>query len=572
MQSAQFIVQRLALANQAMNSKIFSHVPLSTNGQYIRLVKIKAVKDHGANELGLDLAVHQFTDSLAYNAASYEWGNAEAAAQIQINGQIVSIRQNLHDFLEILSQSAYKDEWLFIDAICIDQANILERNAQVQRMGDIYRQAQVVLVWLGPATPESDVIFNMCQTHAVSTEEDALAAISWEEEIGDALDTIYQRSYWTRLWIIQELLLARSIVFFCGPKLTPWSVFRRLPRSVKGIFYEGGFTGMDIKLGSTPRGRHARSVLSALEERSSKEDQTEQQLHKLVVNFGKAKCFDNRDRVFGLLGLACQKSPERQSLDVLADYSAEPSELFVRLLSNMTRKLDVYAARDIFDILELHTDLSVFTENGQLVNEISATISDLSFEVDFIHLGHLKHVSASLCDWCEMWKEREEAREKDAVATSNKDCTLHEIQAGRAQTALAAHNVGPYHAVWPKDCCVVSNGTSACEGDDVFVLMGTNLVIIQHIESRDELLDEEEVRFEIGYMAYSGDNDSVTAASQKLTEYLSRLPRKVVDVGWLTNSSGTKLERKITLQYTLTDAVLIVAHAATHTNYWSQDL
>ncbi|KAK1238236.1 hypothetical protein MKX08_002815 [Trichoderma sp. CBMAI-0020] len=549
-----------------MDSNVFSHVPLSTNGHHIRLVKIKAVQDHGANELMLDLAVHQFTDNIAYNAVSYEWGNAEAAAQIQINNQAVSIRQNLHDFLEILSQSSYKDEWLFIDAICIDQGNILERNAQVQRMGDIYRQARVVLVWLGPATPESDFIFDMCETHAVSVENDPLAAISWEGEIGDALDTIYQRSYWTRLWIIQELLLAKSIIFFCGSKLTTWSVFRRLPRSVKGIFYEGGFTGMDIKLGSTPRGRHARSLLGALEKRTSKKEQTEQQLYKLVVDFGNAKCLDNRDRVFGLLGLAGQKSTERQSLDVLADYSAEPSELFVRLLGNMPRELNIYAARDIFDILQLHTDLSVFTEDGQIVNKTSATISELSFEVDFVHLGHLKHMSASACDWCEMWKEGKEAREKDAEASSYQGFAVHEIQAGKSQTSWAAHNVGPYHAVWPKDCCVVNKDTSVCEGDDIFVLMGTNLAIIQHIEN------EAEVRFELGYMAYTGDNDSITTASQKLAKYLSRLPRKVVDLGWLTNSSGTKLERKITQQYTLADAVLIVAHAATHSNHWSQDL
>ncbi|PON21925.1 hypothetical protein TGAM01_v209181 [Trichoderma gamsii] len=555
-----------------MDSKVFSHVPLSTDGHYIRLVKIKNFEDHGAKELMLDLAVQQFTDDIAYNAVSYEWGNAEAAAQIQINNEDVSIRQNLYDFLQILSQSAYKDEWLFVDAICIDQGNILERNAQVQRMGDIYRQARVVLVWLGPATPESDVIFDMCETHAVSAEDDALAAISWEEEVGDALDTIYQRSYWTRLWIIQELLLARSIVFFCGPKLTTWSVFRRLPRSVKGIFYEGGLTGGDIKLGSTPRGRHARSLLSALERRSSKEDQTEQQLYKLVVDFGKAQCLDNRDRVFGLLGLAGQNSTERQSLDVLADYSAEPCELFVRLLSNMPRELNIYAARDIFDILQLHTNLSAFTEDGQIVKKILTSISELTFEVDFIHLGHLKHVSASTCDWCEMWKERKEAREKDAEAFLYQGYALHEIQAGKSQTSWAAHNVGPYHAVWPNDCCVVNKDTSVCEGDDVFVLMGTNLVIIQHIESKDDLSGEAEVRFELGYMAHTREFDSMIAASQNLARYLSRLPKRVVDLGWLTNESGTKLEKKITQQYTLTDVVLIVAHAATHSSHWSQDL
>lgn len=556
-----------------MISQGFSYTPLPTDDHYIRLVKIKNVVDNDASEVKLDQAVHPFTDGIEYNAVSYEWGNAEVAAQIQINNQSASIRQNLHDFLKILSRSAYKDVWLFVDAICIDQSNILERNAQVQRMGDIYRKAGAVLVWLGPASPESDLIFDMCETKVMSTEYDALISISWEDELGAALEAIYQRSYWTRLWIIQELLLAKSLIFFCGPKLTSWSVFRHLPRSVKGIHYKEGLTGgMQIRLGSTPRGRHARSLLSALDERSSNEYRKEQQLYSLVVNFGKAKCLDNRDRVFGLLGLAGQKSTKRQSLDVLADYAVDPSELFVRLLSNMPRELDIYAARDIFDILQLHTDLSIFTEHCQILNNIPEAISNLGFDVNFTQLGHLKHVSASTCEWCEMWKGSKEAGKKDASILICQGYTLYEIQAGRSQSALASHNVGPLHAVWPNDCCVVSKGTNVCEGDDVFVLMGTHLVIIRHIESKDGLPDGVEVRFELGYMAWTEKMDSITAASQSIAEYLSKLPRRVVDIDWLTNSSGGKLGRKITQQYTLRDIVFIVAHATYHSSHWSQDL
>lgn len=62
----------------------------------------------------------------------------------------------------MLAGSAYRDVYFFADAICINQDDIPERNAQVQCMGDLYAQAEEVLVWLGPGTAESDFIFDIC--------------------------------------------------------------------------------------------------------------------------------------------------------------------------------------------------------------------------------------------------------------------------------------------------------------------------------------------------------------------------------------------------------------------------
>lgn len=49
-----------------------------------------------------------------------------------------------------MARQDYSDQYLWIDALSIDQANVLERNHQVQQMAEIYSKAKYVLVWVGP--------------------------------------------------------------------------------------------------------------------------------------------------------------------------------------------------------------------------------------------------------------------------------------------------------------------------------------------------------------------------------------------------------------------------------------
>ena len=110
-----------------------------------------------------------------YEALSYIWGfednplevaskhSMEDVAEIQVVGSTDPLRyatlwvgQNLADSLRHLR---YKDmkRVLWIDAICINQADIVERNAQVSRMGDIFKMAESVIVWVGPSTEDSQL-------------------------------------------------------------------------------------------------------------------------------------------------------------------------------------------------------------------------------------------------------------------------------------------------------------------------------------------------------------------------------------------------------------------------------
>lgn len=85
-----------------------------------------------------------------FNCLSYAWGDALQTSTISVNGTNLAVGQNLYDFL--LRARKIKKIYsmpIWIDAICLNQADIPERNHQVRKMGDIYSSAKYVFVWLG---------------------------------------------------------------------------------------------------------------------------------------------------------------------------------------------------------------------------------------------------------------------------------------------------------------------------------------------------------------------------------------------------------------------------------------
>ncbi|KAF2124687.1 heterokaryon incompatibility, partial [Dothidotthia symphoricarpi CBS 119687] len=93
-----------------------------------------------------------------YAALSYTWGSAPynkgrpkgSTYQIVVNGVTRPVQQNLHDALDHLSSKIQDlDIPLFVDAICINQADMHERASQVRQMREIYENAELVVGWLG---------------------------------------------------------------------------------------------------------------------------------------------------------------------------------------------------------------------------------------------------------------------------------------------------------------------------------------------------------------------------------------------------------------------------------------
>jgi hypothetical protein len=130
---------------------------------------------------------------------------------------------------------------LWIDQLCINQEDNVEKGEQVQLMKAIYQGAKGVVAWLGPAADESDQLID---TPSRAGEEASRSRflqldLSAEErhlEYTDSYNRLVKRlgheptfpteslrsfvdkPYWTRVWIVQELSLARDVLFACGNK------------------------------------------------------------------------------------------------------------------------------------------------------------------------------------------------------------------------------------------------------------------------------------------------------------------------------------------------------------------
>ncbi|CAN9177235.1 unnamed protein product [Alternaria sp. RS040] len=112
---------------------------------------------------------HVSHESYKYTAVSYVWGNPLHVHSIQISGQPFGVAENLFNVLRSLRDQAEPIS-LWIDAICIDQKIILERNAQIQKMVSIYRSKFEVVGWLGQTSPDFSIGFALLQK---LTEEDS---------------------------------------------------------------------------------------------------------------------------------------------------------------------------------------------------------------------------------------------------------------------------------------------------------------------------------------------------------------------------------------------------------------
>lgn len=111
-------------------------------------------RDSGSYQTICSLTIHDRSECPAYTAVSYTWGSSLRDAYIYCDGHMLPVTRNclatIKAIQEVPSTSNEDSPYtVWIDAICINQDDTVERSAQVARMGDIYRQAQDTLIYLG---------------------------------------------------------------------------------------------------------------------------------------------------------------------------------------------------------------------------------------------------------------------------------------------------------------------------------------------------------------------------------------------------------------------------------------
>jgi hypothetical protein len=253
---------------------VFQYEPLHPSDDSIRLLELEPADKQ--QPLSCRLIHVPFLNRPVYEALSYTWGPPEPTNSILINGTPMAIRQNLHDaFLALRNE--HEPRVLWADAICIDQSSLEERERQVQFMDSIYQRAATVLIWLGGADGMTQTAFK--SGLASLKENDRREYCSW----------VCHHSYWTRLWIIQEVTLSRELRVCIGRSSEKWETFlENLSQHVER--YE------DM--------RHQISVIKNLDQKRKSRYSEKSCLEKLLEDSQYAKCQEPRDKIYGLLGLA----------------------------------------------------------------------------------------------------------------------------------------------------------------------------------------------------------------------------------------------------------------------------
>ncbi|KXJ90493.1 heterokaryon incompatibility protein-domain-containing protein [Microdochium bolleyi] len=144
----------LAPAQPDDKPSTYRYTSLDTSARSIRLLRLNSNKGPVKCELVTQQLEHgAFTP---YEAVSYVWGPPDLCETISVSGVDMPVTASLIRMLQDLRERRH--EYLWIDAICIDQANTAERNHQVQQMGQIYRSARRVIFYLGESTFRINVL------------------------------------------------------------------------------------------------------------------------------------------------------------------------------------------------------------------------------------------------------------------------------------------------------------------------------------------------------------------------------------------------------------------------------
>ena len=167
------------------------------------------------------------TSKVNYIALSYAWGCVEKTRSITCNGRRLWVTESLLSALQRLRLPT-ESRVFWIDAICINQENVPERNHQVSLVRDIYKKAQQLYVWLGPGEKYSNhkCALDLMRTFSAAqfqAQEDAAYLVRQPtSEQWLALAKLLQRSWFERMWVIQELAMGLKLtgenatVFLCG--------------------------------------------------------------------------------------------------------------------------------------------------------------------------------------------------------------------------------------------------------------------------------------------------------------------------------------------------------------------
>ena len=333
---------------------------LSLQTKQIRLLEIHP----GAfpDDLLANLSTAVLAEKPQYDALSYVWGEKHAKNPITVNEIAVQVTENLYAAMQHLRRPD-QSIFIWIDALCINQANTPERNNQVAMMGDIYRGAQQVFAWLGDLDAETDMVLDMIERFGGDL------MLHWDPALPDAISEdlvsasqfaglcrLLSRPWWTRVWTVQEAILPERLIFVCGERrvdaasLFGFSVsFARHMSSCCGGFFLSQDQSMLRGL------RYQIDSLYTME--YFRYHKTSTEISYQMAYYRTRSCKDPKDKIYGVIGFGEWNVDEA---NIQPDYSLSDEALYEEVAGK------ILESRGGLDLLEevlpeqsLHNDTRI---------------------------------------------------------------------------------------------------------------------------------------------------------------------------------------------------------------------
>lgn len=278
----------------------------------------------------------------SYEPLSYCWGSQSSIwTIIWVGDNQVHVGKNLYLALEYL-RFPQDIRTLWVDALCINQQDVNEKNAQIPLMRQIYENGSQTLVWLGDREASSALAFQIMNFLASYAKEHPGQVINperWDEyrrnkrtpgqdearrgagplnvwaswnqlSAQDALRKLFGRAWFERVWVIQEVAVSEKVMVHCGNLTTSWENLQ----SAYGV----SSSQLD------PDGTLENLITQRMAYRSSRDNRN---LASIACFAAMARATDPRDKIYALLGLV---ESETQASLVAVDYEIDAAEVYKR--------------------------------------------------------------------------------------------------------------------------------------------------------------------------------------------------------------------------------------------------
>lgn len=245
---------------------------------------------------------------------------------------------------------------LWIDQICIDQGNNDEKGQQIPLMSRIYQRATNTAIWLGEAGEGSDVAIELLEEVNIrlqfTTEDDIdpkefnrIGLPKPDSQAWHALWKLLSRKWFTRVWIIQEVILSRDPWVACGDSLITWEDLSSGCMQLVTTGISAWLRKKAVEWAAEEAAKEAaKAVAKEAVEGATNDSKTDDrdmcelawQLHRmkqsaqdsdntlvpLLVQSRGAQCYNPRDKVYGLLGVVNEDHQAAVKVSYADDFPA----------------------------------------------------------------------------------------------------------------------------------------------------------------------------------------------------------------------------------------------------------